>query len=290
MLATLPFLIAHNVQTGVFNFTTEGNLALYGRVAPWVDCTKFKPPPGTAAWCPHEPVSQRLGPNYWDFDAASPVQPMKQFLDPTATRSEEVTAFAEAAIEAQPWTYLEYVGRSLVRIVDPSFSESPYVQIGNSYWGPTEQQSTQAILDPAATVPRELIAKSYYNDSDFHISSATPIVDLASDTALVGPEMAIVLILAALAPLVTRDLERRFALLTGAYSLVLLVGPVVVNEYDYRYVAAALGPLTATAAAGGYGLWQRSRGPVRAIVDTHRPRIRALPMPKRGANGAGRRR
>jgi hypothetical protein len=215
---------------------------------------------------------------------------MKQFTDPSAARAAEVTAFAEAAVEAQPWTYLEYVGRSLVRIVDPSFLESPYPRIGNASSGPTEQQSTQAILDPAATVPREQIVKAYYNGSVFHISGATLIVDLASDTAFVGPEMAIALILAALAPLVTRGLERRFVLLADAYALVLLVGPVLVNEYDYRYVAPALGMLTAAAAVGGYGLWQRSRGPVRAIVDALAPRIRTLTALKRGANGAGRRR
>jgi hypothetical protein len=274
MLVTLPLVIAHDAQTGVFNFTTEAGLPLYGRVAPWVDCTKFTPPRGTAALCPRGPASQRLGPNYWDFAAASPLQPVKQFIDPTAARAAEVTAFAEAAVEAQPWTYLEYVGRSLVRIVDPSFLESPYPRIGNAYWGPTEQQSTQAILDPAASVSREQIVTTYYHGSAFHFSGATPIVDLASDTAFVGPEMAIALILAALAPLVTRGLERRFVLLADAYTLVLLIGPVLVNEYDYRYVAPALGTLTAAAAAGGYGLWQRSRGPMRAIVDALAPRTR----------------
>jgi hypothetical protein len=288
VLATLPFVIAHDVQTGVFNFTTEGNLPLYGRVAPWVDCTKFTPPPGTAALCPHEPPSERLGPNYWDFSPGSPIQPLKQFTDPSAARSAEVTAFAEAAIKAQPWTYLKYVGRSLVRIVDPSFLESPYPRVANAGWGPTEQESAEAIIDPAATVPREQLVDAYYTGSVFHISGATLIVDLASDTAFVGPEMAIALLLAAIAPLVTRGLERRFVVLADAYTLVLLVGPALVNEYDYRYVAPALGTLTAAAAAGAYGLWQRSRGPVRAIVDALAPRTRTLTTLKRGANDAGR--
>ncbi len=34
-------------------------------------------------------------------------------------------------------TYLEYVGRDLVRVVDPTFSTSPYKAIGNAAYGDT---------------------------------------------------------------------------------------------------------------------------------------------------------
>ena len=38
-------------QTGSWGFTTSGDLALYGRVAPFADCKKFTPPAGTANLC-----------------------------------------------------------------------------------------------------------------------------------------------------------------------------------------------------------------------------------------------
>jgi hypothetical protein len=40
-------------------------------------------------------------------------------------------------------------------------------------------------------------------------------------------------------------------------TVVLLLFPILTTGYDYRYVIPALGPLFATAALGGWGIWAR---------------------------------
>ena len=97
-LAIVPFLDAHDVVTGSFNYTSEGNLQLYGRVAPWADCSKFTPPPGTAKLCIYAPVAQRGGSQVWEFSSTSPVSRAYGFIPPKDANS-QLEAFAVAAIE-----------------------------------------------------------------------------------------------------------------------------------------------------------------------------------------------
>jgi hypothetical protein len=257
LLAMLPFLIAHDVKTGVFNFTSDGNLALYGRVAPWADCTKFTPPPGTSALCPRQPVSQRLGAGYWKFEAPYPITTITGWYQQTPAGNAKMGAFAEAAIEGEPLTYLEYVARGLARVVDPSFSESPNPAIGNAAAGDTEEQSVAEMFNPVGSVGKEPIVAAYYKASKLHMGDASWIVSWASDTRLVGPAMVVVLLLALASPFLAKRLPRRFALLGVAYSFVLIVGPNLVADYDYRYAAPAFGPLSAAAAIGAYELARR---------------------------------
>ena len=48
-----------HAASGLNGLTTNGSWALYGRVAPWADCTKFRPPPGTRTLCEVTPPSRR---------------------------------------------------------------------------------------------------------------------------------------------------------------------------------------------------------------------------------------
>src|SRR2546430_13114804 len=77
------------------------------------------------------------------------------------------------------------------------------------------------------------------------------------DTRLEGSAMAIVLLLALMAPFLAVGMPRRLAVLLVVTSAVLVAGPIVVHDYDYRYVIPAFGPLTAGAAIAAHGLWRR---------------------------------
>ena len=63
---------------------------------------------------------------------------------PKPGENAKLRSFAEAAILGQPLEYLEYVGRDLVRIVDPSFPSSPYGNTGPAAvgYGNTPQSLT----------------------------------------------------------------------------------------------------------------------------------------------------
>jgi CHASE2 domain-containing sensor protein len=93
------------------------------------------------------------------------------------------------------------------------------------------------------------------------------------DTRIEGPLMAIVLVLALLAPLLARDGPRRLAILCAIVSAVLIVSPILVLQYDWRFMIPVFGPLTAGAAIGGFEIWRRiaARAHLRGFALARRP-------------------
>jgi len=53
------YWIAEYSSTGAVGMSRNGDYHLYGRVAPFADCTKFTPPPGTEMLCETTPRSER---------------------------------------------------------------------------------------------------------------------------------------------------------------------------------------------------------------------------------------
>lgn len=279
-LATIvPFAAAHHSQTGSWGFTSNGYLDLYARVAPWANCTKFTPPKGTAVLCPTTPVSQRPGNNDWEFTGISPAVTLwgaPEWFGPKPPKDEngKLKSFAVAAIEGQPLTYLEWVGRDLVRIVDPSFTTSPYPAIGNNGYGFTPEQQLDYYTDLSNIGNIDNIVASYYHTVGGKYGNVKPLVEWERATRLEGPVMAAALLLALLAPLLATGLSRRIAITCGLFTLVLLAAPVFAAHYEYRFVVPAFGVLTAASAIGGYELWRRIQPRGSALYRRVRPHSR----------------
>ncbi|HEY5262523.1 MAG TPA: phospholipid carrier-dependent glycosyltransferase [Solirubrobacteraceae bacterium] len=267
LAAVLPigsFLHAHEASQGYGGFTGAGYFDLYARVAPFADCSKFTPPSGTADLCIHTPRSQRPGHDDWEFSGNSPAVQIFGEPDDTVPKPGEnskLRSFAEAAILGQPLEYLEYVGRDLIRIVDPSFPSSPYGDKGptGTGYGNTPQSLTDYYFNTSNLYALHLILASYYpGDGEVH-ENISLLLDYERDTRIEGPLMALLLALALAAPILTKGRERRAALFFLAITVVLLAGPVFVSEYDYRFTIPAFGPLAATAAIGAYAADRRMR-------------------------------
>ena len=109
------YVYAQNQATGYTGLTRGGAWTLYGRVAPFADCSKFTPPPGTSALCESTPPSIRPGQNMYLFNPYSPA--IRAFGYPdwggdrlsSRTDNAKVASFARAAIRGQP---LAISGRS----------------------------------------------------------------------------------------------------------------------------------------------------------------------------------
>jgi hypothetical protein len=267
LAAALPiggFLRAHKESQGYGGFTGAGYFDLYARVAPFADCSKFSPPAGTADLCIHVSPSQRPGHDYWEFTPNSPA--VQTFGEPDEVvpkpgENSKLRAFAEAAILGQPLEYLEYVGRDLIRIVDPSFPSSPYGNKGptGTEWGNTPQSLANYYFNTSNLYDIHLLLASYYpGDGEVH-ENISFLLDYERDTRIEGPLMALLLLLALAAPILTSDRDRRAALFFLLASAVLLAGPVLVSEYDYRFTIPAFGPLAATAALGAWVVTKRLR-------------------------------
>lgn len=279
LAAALPigsFLRAHEASQGYGGFTGAGYFDLYGRVAPFADCAKFTPPAGTRDLCIHVPRSQRPGHDYWEFSGSSPAVQVLGEPDevvPKRKENSELRAFAEAAILGQPLEYLEYVGRDLVRIVDPSFPSSPYGDKGptGTEYGNTPQSLTDYYFNTGNLYAISLMMASYYpGDGEVH-ENIQFLLDYERDTRIEGPLMALLLALALAAPILTRGRERRAAFFFLAATVVLLAGPVFTSEYDYRFTIPAFGPLAATAAIGVMAAARRLRPDARHRLRRARP-------------------
>jgi 4-amino-4-deoxy-L-arabinose transferase-like glycosyltransferase len=253
------YLKAHESSQGYGGFTGAGYFDLYARAAPFANCSKFHPPAGTAKLCIHISRSQRPGHDAWEFTAISPA--VRAFGEPDVTvpkpgENSELRSFAEAAIIGQPLEYLEYVGRDLVRIVDPSFPSSPYGNQGQTAmgYGNTPQMLIDSYFDTSHLYSLNPLLAAYYpGDGEVH-KSISFLLDYERDTRIEGPLMALLLLLALLAPILTKAQERRAALLFLSATTVLLAAPIFLSEYDYRFTVPAFGPLAATAAIGAWAL------------------------------------
>ena len=116
-----------HAETGLTGLTSNGSWALYGRVAPFADCT------GIHAALRHGGLMRpKAGRSARDAKAGQvtrtstrPPRPRRscsdrQFLiSPDPDANEKLGAFARAAIRGQPGDYLDAVWQDLIRIVAP---------------------------------------------------------------------------------------------------------------------------------------------------------------------------
>lgn len=263
----LGFAAWHAAETGTFGLTRNGVMNVYGRVAPWADCTKFTPPAGTAYLCETTPVADRDGHEKYLF-APSPATTRWGLLDyrkplPPAG-AEQIGDWSRAAILGQPTTYLKAVATELRRLIDPA--AAPGLAGQEPGWfgrGPADYGEKLEGRDRDPYV--EPILAQYYGSNDLPIKRGDLrwLGDYERATVPAPWLMALMVSLTLVALIAVRGPERRAAWLFGPMALVLLVAPVVMSMYDYRYVAPVLGLLAASAAIGGWfagsAAWRRVR-------------------------------
>jgi len=258
------YLYLHRQSVGYGGFTGAGYFDAYARVAPFADCSKFRPPSGTAKLCIHIPPSQRPGHDVWEFTGLSPAVQAYGEPDLTVPKPNEnsrLRSFTEAAVLGQPGRYVQYVARDLVRIVDPSFASSPYGAVGptGGGYGNTPQSLQDYYFNPTASIAIQRVLTTYYpGDGTVH-RDLSFLKSYERDTRIQGPLMVFLLLLALAAPLLATVRQRRASLLFGATTVVLLAGPIFLSEYDYRFTIPAFGPLAAAASIGAWGAVTRLR-------------------------------
>ena len=249
------YYIAEHEAVGGTGLSRNGVWNVYGRVAPFADCSKFTPPPGTERLCETTPRPRRPFTYQYTFNwYYSPA--VRYFGNPhsaTPEQTDQVAAFAWAAITGQPLDYAEEVGAGLLRYVVP-----------DSFRGYGGGPSYNDLVGRSVLFNRLFrreglgVARGHgYRDAR-RFSVDHGLLDVLrayeSVTRIQGPLFVLMALLSLAAPFLTSGRARGAALLFALAGWTLCVVPVATVEFSVRTGLPGFGALGAAAALGGGGL------------------------------------
>ena len=105
-VALVAYATASSAINGRFEVAPAQGWHLYGRAAPFADCTRFDPPEGTEPLCEARPPERRPGLDFYLFDGTAPAY--REF-GALGEQDGKLGAFGRAAILNQPGDYLAAV-------------------------------------------------------------------------------------------------------------------------------------------------------------------------------------
>jgi hypothetical protein len=238
------------VSTGYVGYERQSAWNLYGRVATFVDCSKFEPPKGTRFLCPLEPLAHRLPQAFYQYGPTSPA--VRRFGGPgraPGSANAVLERFSTAAIEHEPLAYAEAIVHGLSFYVFPRPGE-----------GYTPASLRNALLERAGERSiQPAIATFYPHSLGYHRpTDAVRALSFYESRTRVQGALLILLILAAIAgpPFLPRRMRSAAILFTLTAICSILVAEAG-SSYDARYAYPTFGPLAAGAALGAWGIFSR---------------------------------
>ena len=247
--------------------TSNNAWNLYGRVATWANCSDFTPPAGTSGLCEYTHVSKRGYPSSENY-IYGPESPAQRLFGPPYLVSkyphamELLQRWSLAAIEGQPLEYLRAVGLDVIRLFSPNSAsfgdESPDEMVSFMLYGPDKVNGKNEFVEYWQ-------AKLYPHDGRPHRGDIGPLRTWEEVTRLQGPWMGLLIALCLVGPwLVPRGRARSGFYLFAFTAFAVLLFPIVVKAYDYRFVIPAYAPLVAAGSLSAWGLALKVRGLLRA--------------------------
>jgi hypothetical protein len=263
---------------GSYNLTRSEGFYLWGRVSSFAECSVIKPPADELKICPSGSPSSRTPPGDYIWHAqqvhndlaGGPVSSANNAL---------LTNFAIRAIEAQPFGYAEAVIKGLALVVEWPRHAYPDPGTVSYYNFPLQPQTIPDLTNhewiPGGTAYQDAVHYGHANPSTIVEPFAALIALYGHIVYTWGPLLGLIL-LAGLGGVVRIEglRERRPRLVwsrrTGSMmpwvtAVVLLVSPIAVADFDYRYLLPVL-PFAGLAAGLAFA-------PARA------PKVRSAPRP-----------
>jgi hypothetical protein len=239
---------------------------LYSRVAPFADCSALaivKEHPQYARLCPAQSPDERLGPYYYEWVPQSPAQTLWG-LDPG--RDATLRRFALEVIRRQPGDYLKAIGTDVVRVFDPGFdTRDGFGQQMKVYSFDYRDRSVEGDL-------RTSYSEAYTGTMVVIRRGVQLLSGYQRVTRLPGVLLLLTLLGAVIGLIATRRTQRRQVLFILLVGLVVLLGPIVLFTWDFRYTLAACPLLVLAGVVGIRGVIRRTP-PTERISD---PRLEHL--------------
>jgi hypothetical protein len=225
---------------------------LYARVAPFADCAKFTPPPGTRVLCETTPPDYRSGPFSY---AWVPTSPGLAHFPLTPEGGQKPGEFAEAVLKAQPLDYAKAIVKDMLRYVDPEIGAGPERQYSGIPYALYQFEYLTPGLEEK--IGRQIEQKGYTGVLPVHASG---IEELETYQRLVHLEGLPLLLMAALAIagiVLGRGRLRAAIVLLSLTVFLLLLMPVMTLSYDPRYAWPPAPLLLAAAVLGALVIYRR---------------------------------
>jgi hypothetical protein len=166
----------------------------------------------------------------------------------------------------QPFDYLGAVGKGMFGYTQPLPPHGASLKLGDGY----EYFFHHVLFDSSVNEKARLSVLPYYQrigSYDVRNGQMRFLFDYERATRLDGVLMVFVMLLSLVAPFVTHGRARRAAALITVLTWISLVAAVAAHWWDSRTTVPVLGPLTAAAALGGWGLFLAAQ----ARRGEHRP-------------------
>ena len=241
---------------GSYNLTRSEGFYLWGRVSSFAECSVIKPPADELKICPTGSPSSRTAPGDYIWHApqvhadlpGGPVSPANNSL---------LTNFAIRAVEAQPFGYAESVVKGLALVVEWPRHRYPDPGTVSYYNFPLKLQTLPSNPNigkdtwiPGGTAYQDAVQYGHANPSTIVEPFASVITLYEHIVYTWGPLLGLIL-LAGLGGVVRIEgLRQRQPRLTWSRrtgsmmpwvtGIVLLVSPIAVADFDYRYLLPVL--------------------------------------------------
>lgn len=257
--------VAEYQTMGKTGLARNGAWHLYGRVAPFADCSKFTPPPGTQVLCETSKRSRRPYVDAyiysWWFSPA--VRSYGWFPKSSPRVTAALDAWTWQVLTHQPLDYVREVGAGLLRYVLPD-----NLGLKGAGGGPSYAEFLGMMQNPLLNSSGLYVIKRHYGWRSsthlIHWNLVRPLISYAGLTRIDGPVMVLLLLLGLLAPWFTRGPTRRAAILFFLTAITLFVVPVATLEFSARTAVPGFGALAAAAGLGGHGVLEAARRRFRA--------------------------
>jgi Dolichyl-phosphate-mannose-protein mannosyltransferase len=252
IVTVAAYVAAQAASTGYVGYERQSAWNLYGRVATFVDCSRFTPPRGTRFLCPTEPLGHRLSQAFYQYGRTSPA--VRRFGGPSRApeyANAVLQKFSIAAIEQEPVAYVGAIVHGLSFYIFPRAGE-----------GYTPESIRDALLGPVNERAIEPAIARFYPHSLGYYRPASAIRSLSSyesDSRVEGP-LLILLLLAGIGGLPFLPPRMRSAAILFTFTAIFsVVFAEAGSSYDARYAYPTFGPLAAGAALGAWGIASRLR-------------------------------
>ncbi len=284
-------------RTGHYDVTLSMGFYLWGRVSSFANCAIIKPTGAEAAICPKEPLSQRTPPGNFIWHASeihnSPpgVKPVRVFSPVTPANNKLLTDFAIRAVEAQPFGYVKAVVKDVLlsfgfpRINYPGAGTVFYYNFhlhykttGPGAYNTEPPNNPNHEWIPGGTAYQDWMNYGHQAPGRVIEVFAIPILIYQRLVFTYGPLFAVILamglggLLALRRPLLPlrqflrprpfplRWQVRGTPMLPWVTAVGLLVAPIAVADFDYRYLLPVL-PFACVAAGLAFAPRRGARAP-----------------------------